>query len=87
MFITLSLIDGSRHDEDTGNDVETTKTCVVNTGTIRCFYARRDRKPGTRITFNDGGGFAVSETPEAVAALVATGDLRSLAPVPPTSES
>jgi len=87
MFITLSMIDGQRHDEDTGNDVETTKICVVNTGTIRCFYARRDNRPGTRITFNDGGGFAVSETPEAVAALVATGDVRSFPLGRPASES
>jgi len=36
---------------------------VVNVETIRCFNPRREEKaPGTRITFIDGGGFAVRET-------------------------
>ena len=28
---------------------------------VRCYYPRKDNKPGTRITFRDGGGFAVIE--------------------------
>jgi hypothetical protein len=88
MFVSLSLIEASRpaFNEDTGREeiVETSKPVVVNAATIRCFYARRDGKPGTRITFNDGGGFAVSETPDAVARVVAGGDL-ALALAPPVS--
>lgn len=39
---------------------------------IRCFYKRREnRGPGTRITFTDGNGFAVSESYDEVKAKVA----------------
>lgn len=41
--------------------VNTAPVCI-NVDAIRCFYPRHaDRGPGTRITFTDGGGFAVSE--------------------------
>ena len=74
-FITLGKIDGSGFNEDTGLPVESTVPCLINVNSIRCLYARRDNKPGTRITFSDGGGFAVAETPDAIAALVAGGDV------------
>ena len=46
---------------------------TIQVDSIRCFYARRaDRGPGTRITFKDGGGFAVSESYEEVSAMVQT---------------
>lgn len=45
--------------------------CMVNVDAIRCFYARRNDAPGTRLTFTDGGGFAVTETFEEVSAKVA----------------
>lgn len=35
---------------------------TIAVDSIRCFYPRKDNKPGTRITFKDGGGFAVTET-------------------------
>jgi uncharacterized protein YlzI (FlbEa/FlbD family) len=36
---------------------------AINVEAIRCFYQRHaERGPGTRITFKDGGGFAVTET-------------------------
>lgn len=70
MFITLSKIERGGFNEDTGLEAETHKPCVVNVATIRCFYARREDKPGTRITFTDGGGFAVAETPDHVGSLV-----------------
>jgi hypothetical protein len=38
---------------------------------VRCFYPRKGGNPGTRITFTDGGGFAVSQPYEAVKALMA----------------
>ncbi len=45
---------------------------TINVDSIRCFYKRRaDRGPGTRITFKDGGGFAVAELYEDVKAAVA----------------
>lgn len=47
-----------------------TSPTVVNADAIRCFYPRRDEKPGTRLTFIDGGGFAVTESFEAVKAMV-----------------
>jgi len=46
---------------------------TVQVDSIRCFYARRpDLGPGTRITFKDGGGFAVSESYDEVSAMVQT---------------
>jgi len=46
---------------------------TVQVDSIRCFYKRReDRGTGTRITFKDGGGFAVTETYEEVSAMVQT---------------
>ena len=38
-----------------------TRPVEVNVDAIRCFYPRNDGRPGTRITFKDGGGFAVTE--------------------------
>jgi len=81
-FITLKKIDGVHRDEDEV-ETEVTKVCLVNVASIRCLYGRRDDKPGTRVTFTDGGGFAVSESPEAIAAMIAGGDV-SLA-IAPTS--
>lgn len=43
-----------------------TSPVAINTDSIRCFYRRNEERPGTRITFTDGGGFAVSETYEEV---------------------
>jgi hypothetical protein len=42
----------------------------INAASVRCFYPRKDEKPGTRITFNDGGGFAVIEPYDRVAQLI-----------------
>jgi hypothetical protein len=82
-FVSLNMVERGQYDEDTGVEVETSKPVVINTATIRCFYARKDGKPGTRITFNDGGGFAVIDPPGAIAELVAGGDLATLPPPPP----
>jgi hypothetical protein len=91
-FISLNMVDGrgtARFNEDTGRDeaTETSKPVVINAETIRCFYARRDGKPGTRITFNDGGGFVVTEAPQAVAQAVAAGEAVVLALSPPATEA
>jgi hypothetical protein len=66
-FITLSMVERGAYDEDAGTELETSRAVVINAATVRCFYARKGERPGTRITFNDGGGFAVTELPEAVA--------------------
>jgi hypothetical protein len=80
-FVTLSMIERGAYNEDTGEHGEASKPTIVNASCIRCFYARKDGKPGTRITFNDGGGFAVSEPVDAVALAVAGGEVAAqLAP-------
>jgi hypothetical protein len=40
---------------------------------IRCFYPRKNNEAGTRITFKDGGGFAVAEPFDEVKAYVERG--------------
>jgi hypothetical protein len=74
-FVVVNQVDRGLFNEDTGAYEEASKPTVINAACIRAFYARKDGKPGTRITFNDGGGFAISETPDALAALVAGGDI------------
>lgn len=65
-LMNLTMIRARALDEDE-NEIELTVPVAVAPQTIRCFYTRKDERPGTRITFVDGGGFAVTETPEAVA--------------------
>lgn len=43
---------------------------IINLDTIRCFYPRNENRPGTRITFADGGGFPVEEDYATLKALV-----------------
>lgn len=43
---------------------------LIQVDAIRCLYARKNARPGTRITFTDGGGFAVTESYEEVVATV-----------------
>jgi hypothetical protein len=88
-FVSLNMVEPGavRFDEDTGTEVrdESSKPVVVNAAAIRAFYARRDGKPGTRITFSDGGGFAVAESPAQIVQLVAGGDIPTLAITAPVS--
>ena len=91
-FIAVNMIEAGRaaYNEDTGREevTETPKPAVINADHIRAFYARKDGKPGTRITFNDGGGFAIAEAPDVLAAMVAGGDTAArLALTPPISET
>ena len=58
--------------DERGDDAIESTPVSINVEAIRCFYPRRDNRPGTRITFTDGGGFAVTELYDAVAAAVAT---------------
>lgn len=73
--ILVNKFDGveTSFNEDTGENTstETMIPARINVAAIRCYYARRDGKPGSRITFTDGGGFAVAETPEQLDALTA----------------
>ena len=59
---------------ENGNVVELhameTAPVTVNVDAIRCFYPRKDERPGTRLTFTDGGGFAVAESYDTVGGMV-----------------
>lgn len=69
----------SYNDTDEPGEGSSARTPVaVNPEAIRCFYPRRDNRPGTRITFIDGGGFAVAEPYEAVKAAVFGGGLSAV---------
>jgi hypothetical protein len=61
-------------DEDTEQQQPVTTTVAVNTAAIRCYYPRRNNRPGTRITFTDGGGFAVTESYDELGALLHRAD-------------
>lgn len=55
---------------------EPTTPVMVNVDAIRAFYRRKDRRSGeprigTRLTFTDGGGFAVTDTFDVVLAKMA----------------
>jgi hypothetical protein len=57
---------------------EETTLARINPLRIRCYYARKDNRVGSRITFSDGGGFAVAETPEMIDAML-EGDAQAAA--------
>jgi hypothetical protein len=68
-IMQLTKITSDRTGGDSFNDTDEpgeghapqTTPVTVNADAIRCFYPRKDNRPGTRITFIDGGGFAVTE--------------------------
>jgi hypothetical protein len=68
-LIALTMIRGSIVNEDEIEE-EVTTTAWVNPESIRCFYARKNEKAGTRITFTDGGGYAVQEQPQEVRSIL-----------------
>jgi len=76
-LITLNQVKAvsAQVDEATGEVIaeahETQVATAVNPLAIRCFYPRNEDKPGSRITFTDGGGFAVSETVEQITSAIA----------------
>lgn len=47
-----------------------TTPVMINIDAVRCFNNRRSDRPGTRLTFTDGGGFAVTESFDEVVALI-----------------
>lgn len=87
-MIKLNKID--YHTFEEGQDLEPevrTVPVLVNAEAIRCFYPRKQNRPGTRITFTDGGGFAVAETPEQLAeAVTCLGAVIHVPAVLPTPE-
>lgn len=54
----------ANYDEATGEVRAVEAHCItpVNIQWIRCFYPRKNGESGTRITFHDGGGFAITES-------------------------
>lgn len=57
-------------DEDVAQQAPVTTPVSINVAAIRCYYPRRNDRPGSRLTFTDGGGFAVSESYDEVSALL-----------------
>lgn len=60
MLIDLTMVRGARLNEDE-IETEVTEVVTINPTYLRSFNPRRDGKVGTRLTFADGGGFAVTE--------------------------
>jgi hypothetical protein len=69
-FVSLNMVERGAYDEDMGRDREELRPVVVNAANVRCFYPRKGEVVGTRITFADGGGFAVAEEMVEVARLL-----------------
>jgi hypothetical protein len=75
-FIELSKIVGRDVADEEGEEGQETDRTVpvrVQVEAIRCFYPRKGDRVGTRLTFTDGGGFAVSEEFPHVGRLVTGG--------------
>jgi len=72
-MIHLTKILSQQYREDEGDQVGTAPVSI-NVEAIRCFNPRKDNKPGTRLTFTDGGGYAVAENYVDVLRYVETGE-------------
>lgn len=57
-FITLRKIINDPFNREEGEPEPTVQT-DINVDTIRNYYPRKNGAQGTRITFTDGGGYAV----------------------------
>lgn len=64
-------VDAYNDNEEGEGPARVTTPTTILADSIRCFYPRRDDRPGTRITFRDGGGFAVTETKAEIDQLLA----------------
>jgi hypothetical protein len=82
-LIQLTMVQGERmpeHDEDgepIGQGTTETSPVTIQAGYVRCWYPRKAGKPGTRITFSDGSGFAVTESYAEVTTAI-SGDPRQI---------
>jgi hypothetical protein len=56
-MIMVSQVTGQ---DEVGNDAVT--PTVLNAEFLRCFYPRKEDRNGVRVTFNDGGGWAIAES-------------------------
>lgn len=61
-----TYVDADDEGERPAATVEVTRVVFVNADKIRNFQPRRDNATGSRLTFTDGGGYAVQETPEEI---------------------
>lgn len=78
-FVKLTMIENevaTEGEDDTVQVTATTAVTYVNPEAVRSIHARKaqdatmPRPPGTRIAFNNGSQFSVTESPEEVAALI-----------------
>lgn len=74
--LNMVLADGgdTREDEDGIQITSQSTSCPVSVAVdqIRCFYPRKENRPGTRLTFHNSAGMAVTDTYEEVKAKLAT---------------
>ena len=70
-YVELNMVTGSSQD-DLENVTETTTKVWINPDEVREFYARRDGRTGTRISYKNSAGIAVHETPEQVASALSS---------------
>ena len=73
MFIVLTKIDTRAYREDEGDAPRLVKV-AINADRIRCLNPRREGA-GTRLTFADGGGFAVQEEGADILVMLGSTDL------------
>lgn len=82
-FIMVTKVSTDRR----GSETNGSHPAAINVDAIRTFYARHNNRPGTRITFTDGGGFAVSDTPQEIASQIAAQTGSTIVfPEPPARE-
>jgi len=72
-MIFLTKLNSRGYREDEGDPIPTVPV-AINPLAIRCVTPRRDNAPGSRLTFTDGGGFAVAESYADVIRYLETGE-------------
>lgn len=73
-LIQLSKVEPSRgyydRDDEGSRPAEATRPAYVNIECIRNIQPRKNNAVGSRLTFSDGGGYAVRETPDEIFAML-----------------
>lgn len=69
-MIELTKVETTRFNDNEEGEGQPRVTTAVQADSIRCMYPRKGGKPGTRITFTDGGGFVVTESYAVIKALL-----------------
>ena len=80
-YLQLNKLLTRAYREDEG-DAMPVCPVAVNPEFIRCVTPRRDNKPGARLTFSDGGGYAVRESYDAVMNYIENGVVPHPMPAP-----